>query len=77
MDDQNPIPSMLHHFDKSNLNNFIIEKEIEILAEDQNKKNKPHFAPKLSKNSKFRTSVDVANGALQSFEKKYMNWLQI
>ena len=73
-----PIPSMLHFQDKTELEMFSLEDvfqtyDAEVAAKDaQLEKDKKRFAPKLAKTSIYETTADAIEAAKQIFQKKYM-----
>ena len=69
--DPYPVPSMLHHFDKNQMEKFIIEDELEILKDSDDIKQQ-RFAPKLNESSKFKTQFEVSNAVKKAFEIQFM-----
>ena len=69
----NPIPSMLHHFDKTNLEQYTLE-EIFSKYDEENAAyfEQERFAPQLTTVSKFKTTTDVIQGARDAFKNTYM-----
>ena len=69
----NPIPSMLHHVDKVNLEQFSLE-EIFSRYDDDNAAffENERFAPQLTLASKFKTTADVIQGSKEAFKNSYM-----
>ena len=71
----NPIPSMLHHFDKTDLEKYSLE-EMFSNYDDEGANGffeQQRFAPQLTKASVFKTTADVVAGAKTAFKKKYLN----
>lgn len=70
-----PIPSMLHHFDKTDLASYSLEHifesyDDEVAAQGVNEKQR--FAPQLTKASKYKTTNDVVQAAKTTFKETYM-----
>ena len=69
--DEFPIPSMLHHIDKNELEKFIIEEDLQILKDGADELIAQGFAPKLNNKSQFKTPLAVSNGVKALWEKNF------
>ena len=69
--DEFPIPSMLHHIDKNELEKFIIEEDLEILKDGADELLAQGFAPKLNNKSQFKTPQAVSSGVKALWAKNF------
>ena len=69
----NPIPSMLHHIEKSDLEQYSLETIFSRYDQENDEFfEQERFAPQLTHVSKFKTTADVIQGAVNAFKNHYM-----